>query len=177
MPEQTMKVRAERIDELMGELDAIADPHVQSVARELLQSVTELHADGLARVLEILSDSPCAQVIDQLGDDERVGPLMALHGLHPLDLSERVARAVVKARATLEKHGGEAELLGVDDGNVRVRLRSQPQGCGSTADTLRTALEDAIYNGAPDLISLEIEEQVLPQSSFVPLEALIGSIA
>jgi Fe-S cluster biogenesis protein NfuA len=170
-----MRVRAERVDELMGELDAIADPRVQSVARELLQSVTELHADGLGRVLEILADSPYAQVIDQLGNDELVGPLMALHGLHPLELPERVARAVQQAGVALEKHGGEAELLDVQEGNVRVRLRSRPQGCGSSTATLRTALEDAIYDGAPDLISLSIEEETIPQSSFIPVAALLSS--
>jgi Fe-S cluster biogenesis protein NfuA len=170
-----MRVRAERIDELMGELDAIADPRIQSVARELLQSVTELHAEGLGRVLDILADSPCAQVIDQLGNDELVGPLMALHGLHPLELPERIARAVQQAGVILEKQGGGAELLEVRDGSVRVRLRCQPQGCDSSPAALRAALEDAIYDGAPDLISLSIEEETVPQSSFIPVAALMSS--
>jgi Fe-S cluster biogenesis protein NfuA len=170
-----MRVRAERIDELMGELDAIADPRIQSVARELLQSVTELHAEGLGRVLEILADSPCAQVIHQLGNDELVGPLMALHGLHPLELPERIARAVQQAGVILEKQGCGAELLEVRDGSVRVRLRCQPQGCGSSPAALRAALEDAIYDGAPDLISLSIEEETIPQSSFIPVAALMSS--
>jgi hypothetical protein len=166
-----MRIKAERIEELVAELDSIADPRVQSVARELVQSVTELHANGLERVLEILSESgpPCAGVIERLGEDGLVGPLMALHGLHPLQLSDRVARAVAK-------FGQEAQLLGIEDGDVRVRLLSQPHGCGSTADTQRVALEDAIYNAAPDLASLSIEEESIPQSGFVPLEALsLGS--
>lgn len=166
-----MRIKAERIEELVHELDSIADPRVQSVARELVQSVTELHADGLERVLEILSESgaSCAQVIDQLGEDALVGPLMALHGLHPLKLSDRIARAV-------DKFGEEAQLLGIEDGNVRIRLRSQPHGCGSTAHTQRAALEDAVYDAAPDLSSLSIEEESIAQTSFVPLEALsLGS--
>jgi hypothetical protein len=166
-----MRVKAERIEELVAELDSIADPHVQSVARELVQSVTELHANGLERVLELLSESgaPCTAIIERLGEDGLVGPLLALHGLHPLELSDRVTRAV-------ETFGKEAQLLGIEDGNVRVRFRSQPHGCGSTADTGRVALEDAIYGAAPDLVSLSIEEESIPQTGFVPLEALsLGS--
>lgn len=165
-----MRVKAERIDELVTELDSIADPRVQSVARELIQAVTELHANGLERVLDILSQSgtPCAAVIEQIAEDGLVGPLMALHGLHPWELSDRVARAV-------EKFGEDAQLVGIADGNVRVRLGSQPPGCGSSANR-RTALEDAIYDAAPDLTSLSIEEESVPQTGFVPLEALsLGS--
>jgi hypothetical protein len=40
---------------------------------------------------------------------------------------------------------------------------------------LRAALEDAIYDGAPDLISLSIEEETVPQSSFIPVAALMSS--
>jgi hypothetical protein len=162
-----MRVKAERIEELVTELDSIADPRVQSVARELIQSVTELHVNGLERVLEIISESgaPCAQLIEKLGEDGLVGPLMALHGLHPLELSDRVARAV-------DKFGEEAQLLGIEDGNVRVRLHSQAHGCGSTATTRRIDLEDAIYDAAPDLTSLSIDAESTSQPGFVPLETL-----
>jgi hypothetical protein len=166
-----MRVRAERIEELLRELDTIADPHIQTVARELIQSVTELHVNGLERVLEIVSESGSAGagLIDQLGNDDLVGPLMALHGLHPLELSERVSRAV-------ERFGTGAELLSMDGANVRIQLRRQTQGCGSTADTRRVALEDAIYSAAPDLDSLIIEEEEMPASNFIPLEVLhVGS--
>jgi hypothetical protein len=166
-----MRVRAERIEGLVRELDSIADPRIQAVARELVQSVTELHADGLERALEIISESgaQCEGLIERLGEDGLVGPLMALHGLHPLELSDRVASA-------LNKFGGGAQLLNIEDGNVRVRLLSQPHGCGSNAASERIALEDAIYDAAPDLTSLFIEEEVVPQGGFVPLEALsLGS--
>ncbi len=165
-----MRVRAERIEELVRALDEIADAHAQSVARELVQSVTELHAEGLERTLEVLSNfgPPGAEIIDSLGEDDLVGPLMALHGLHPLALRERVARAV-------DRFGTEAELLGVEEGNVRIRLRGHSHGCGSAGGSARASLEDAIYNAAPDLESLSIEE-ASPMSSFVPLDALrVGS--
>jgi hypothetical protein len=162
-----MRVNAERIDELVRELDSIADARIQSVARELIQSVTELHANALERILEILAESEDAgpQVIDRLGEDQLVGPLMALHGLHPLGLPERVARAV-------DKFGAEAEIVGIEAGHVQIRLRSQPHGCGATVDS-KTALEDAIYNAAPDLNTLSIEEESIAPSGFVPLEALV----
>ncbi len=171
-----MRIKAERIDELVGNLDGIADPHIQSTARELIQSVMEMHADGLKRLLQIISQSGerSAEILRQLGDDELVGALLAVHDLHPVDLRIRIAQAVDKAQPHLQKLGGEAELIGIEEGNVRLRIRSSGHGCGSTAGTLEAAVEDAIYSAAPDLASLVIESEEGRDSSsgFVPLEAL-----
>jgi Fe-S cluster biogenesis protein NfuA len=172
-----MRVRAERVEQLAHQLELIAEPGTQAVARELVQAVTDLHAAGLERVLEILSGSTCAPLIDQLGADPLVGSLMAIHGLHPLELEERVARAMNLVSESLLAHGGEAELLGIDEGQVRLLLKVQPQGCGSSTSIARTLLEDAIYDAAPDLASLSVDEVTISPSSFVPLEVLTTGIA
>jgi hypothetical protein len=54
-----------------------------------------------------------------------------------------------------------------------VRIRTSGHSCGSTAKTVKALLEEAIYDLAPDLVSLEIlspEDEV--SSGFVSLESL-----
>jgi Fe-S cluster biogenesis protein NfuA len=75
-----------------------------------------------------------------------VGGLLALHDLHPVELSTRLRYALDTARRRLGSHGVGIELTGVDgDGMVRVRI---PGGCG--IDTVREVVEAAFADAAPD---------------------------
>ena len=49
---------------------------------------------------------------------------------------------------------GSVDLLGIDEGVIRLRLRSSGSGCGSSAGSLKSAVEDAMYEAAPDLVQL-----------------------
>ena len=73
-----------------------------------------------------------------------MGGLLLLHGLHPLDLEARVRQALDKVRPYLRSHGGNVELLGVDEGVVRLRLEGSCHGCPSSAATMRQTIEEAI---------------------------------
>ena len=171
-----MRIKAERIDDLVRNLNTISDPQIQSTVRELIQSVMEMHADGLKRTLQIVSESGegSFEIIRRLGNDELVGALLAMHDIHPVDLRIRIAQAVEKAQPYLQKHGAEAELIGIEEGSVRLRIRSSGHGCTSTMGALQVALEDAIYSAAPDVVSVSIESDDArgSPSGFVPLEAL-----
>ncbi len=77
--------------------------------------------------------------------------MLILYGLHPEDLETRVVKAVDRIRPQLRKQGCEVELLGVNDGVIRVRVETGSHTCGSTAKTVQATLEGAIYDAAPDL--------------------------
>jgi Fe-S cluster biogenesis protein NfuA len=134
----------------------------------------ELYGAGLERITEIVFAKGEAgrEILDQFGRDELVGNLLAANGLHPLDLEARVRRAVDKLRTK-----ATVESLSVEQGVIRLRLRASGSGCGSSAATLKSAVEEAIYEAAPDLIRLEIEglEETGAASGFVPLEKLVGN--
>jgi Fe-S cluster biogenesis protein NfuA len=100
-----------------------------------------------------------------------VASLLVLHGLHPLDLEARVSRAVDKLATRLRAQEGEVELLSTEHGAVRLRIRANGHGCGSSAQAIKEMVEDAIYQAAPDLDSLVIEGAE-EKSGFVPLEML-----
>jgi Fe-S cluster biogenesis protein NfuA len=120
-------------------------------------------------------------VIDELGRDPLVSSLLVLYGIHPLDLESRVTQAVEKVQPRVRKGGGELELLGIENGAVRLRLQVTGHGCGSTKTTLKAMVEDALYEAAPDLSKLLIEglDEDKPggASGFVPLGKLSGVVA
>jgi Fe-S cluster biogenesis protein NfuA len=80
-----------------------------------------------------------------------------LHGLHPLDLETRVRQALENVRPLLRSHGGNVELLGLAGAVVRLRMLGSCDGCPSSALTLKSAIEDAIFERAPDVIGIEVD--------------------
>jgi len=101
-------------------------------------------------------------LIEKFASDELLGALFMLHGLHPIDLETRVAQALVEVRPYLQSHGGNVELLKVEDGVAYLRLEGSCHGCPSSTMTLKMAIEEAIYKAAPDLDDLKVEGVVEP---------------
>lgn len=169
--------RAESIEALVRRLENAADPGVQTAARDLVQSLMELHGAGLERLLEIVRDSgdPGLAIIDRLGRDELVRSVLLLYGLHPQDLRTRVLQALEAASASLKSHGGHAELVSIDEeGAVTLALHVKAGGCGSTAASLRSALEAAVQEAAPDAPAIVIRGTSAPSGglAFVALADL-----
>jgi hypothetical protein len=163
--------RLESIESLIRQIEAPGDPNVRTAARELVQLVMELHGAGLERILEILrSAGDSGQLIlGSLGRDEMVSSLLVLYGLHPLSLEERLHQAIEKANRQMRSRDGKVELLGMEDGAVRLHLKANGHG-----PALKDIVEAAIWQAAPDIASLVIEGAEEKQG-FVPLEMLAGS--
>ena len=182
MPDdKAFQVKVQRIGELVGELENIADPEARASAKALVQLLLDLHGAGLERAIEIVAknDEPGQRTIDDLGGDPLVSSLLILYGLHPLDLESRVVRAVERVQPQVRKGGGELALLGIDSGVVRLHLQLTGHGCASTGKTLKKLAEDALYEAAPDMNGLTTEglEEPAGSSGFVPLGKLSGATA
>ena len=149
----------ERVQELLGSLDEIADPVAQSRVHELIGTVLELYGAGLERILGILEDAgdPALPIRTAMLDDGIVASLLLIHGLYPISLEERVMQALDSMRPFLASHGGNVELVSVEEGVARLALQGSCNGCPSSAATLENALKEAIEEAAPDLLGLEVE--------------------
>jgi Fe-S cluster biogenesis protein NfuA/nitrite reductase/ring-hydroxylating ferredoxin subunit len=155
---------AARIEQLVQEVATFTDPHARATAEELVQALLDMYGDGLLRILELTAQSDVAgqALIEKFANDELLGALFMLHGLHPVDLETRVAQALVEVRPYLQSHGGNVELLKVEDGVAYLRLEGSCHGCPSSTMTLKMAIEEAIYKAAPDLDDLKVEGVVEP---------------
>ena len=174
--DKEFRERMQRIGGLVEEIETIADPAVRATARELVQSLMDLHGAALERTMEIVAEAGDAgmKVIDRLGRDPMVSSVLVLYGLHPEDLDSRVLQALDRVKPQLRKQGCEVELLALRDGEVRLRVQKGEHTCGSTAKTVRADLEGAIYDAAPDLVSLAIEGlEEKSATGFVALDKLM----
>ena len=168
--------RLQKIEQLVQTIESSADPRVRASAVELMQSLMELHGAGIERMMEIVFESGGGDIIDRFADDDLAASLLLLYGMHPLDMETRVMQALEKVRPYLRSHGGNVELIGVTDSVVRLKLQGSCNGCASSAMTLKLAIEEAIYESAPDVTGLEVEGVVAktPRSGLVQLEKSSG---
>jgi Fe-S cluster biogenesis protein NfuA len=119
----------------------------------------DFHATGIDRMMEITSENGDIgwNIIEKFGRDPLVCHMLLLHGQHPLDLDARVRDALEKVRPYLHSHGGNVELIEIADGAVRLKLTGSCNGCPSSTVTLKTAIETAIHETAPDVTSIQCE--------------------
>lgn len=157
--EKEARRQTQRIEELVREVEELADADARAKALELVQSLMDFHGAGLERLMEIVADAgvPGRAVFDDFARDPSVSSLLLLYGLHPVELEERVAGALEKVRPFLASHGGDVELVGINEGVVRLRMKGSCHGCPSSAMTLKNAIEEAVYEAAPDITTLEVE--------------------
>jgi Fe-S cluster biogenesis protein NfuA len=152
--------RLQNLDALLRESEQLVDPAARARLQQIVQAVLELHGAGLERLLGHVADAGQAgrAILDACARDDVVGGLLLLHGLHPLDLKERVRQALESVRPYLRSHGGNVELLDVRDGVVRLRLQGSCHHCPSSSVTMQQTVEEAIYDKAPEVTAVEVKE-------------------
>jgi Fe-S cluster biogenesis protein NfuA/nitrite reductase/ring-hydroxylating ferredoxin subunit len=153
--------RVATVERLLDQVEHLPDPVARRTATDLAAGLLELYGEGLARLVSHVADHDHdGELARLLADDELVAHLLLLHGLHPVPLELRVRGALDGVRPYLESHGGDVELLGIDDGIARLRLQGSCKGCPSSAATLKLAIEEAIHEAAPDVGAIEAEGAV-----------------
>ena len=86
-----------------------------------------------------------------------------------MDLETRLQEALGKVRPYLESHGGNVQVVSLQDGVARLRLQGTCNGCPSSAVTLELAIKDAIAEACPDLVDLQVEGVVASPEHKVPI--------
>jgi len=156
--DQGLQERVGRMETLLGEIETLPDRNARSKAAEVVGVLLDLYGEGLARMMEVVAEGEERErTFGAFAEDELVSHLLLLHGLHPLDLKTRVVMALEEVRPYLQSHGGNVELLGVEEGVARLRMQGSCSGCPSSTVTLRLAIEEAVQKTAPDLERIEAE--------------------
>jgi len=148
-----------RVQELQAQLDSTGDPATREVAEALVSAVVQMYGAGLEKIFGALADHGEAggQIAAGLAEDPDVASLMLIHDLHPVPLETRVIEALEKVRPYMESHGGNVELLSLEDGVARIRLQGSCSDCKASSATLELAIKQALEEAAPDLWGLEVE--------------------
>ena len=147
------------LDTLVGTLERDGDER----ALMLLELIDAIHRPALELIAAGELDHPVAQAVLQM------------YGLAPVDDHLQVEDALDEIRPYVESHGGNVELLSVEDGIVHIRMSGACHGCAGSAITLRRGIESSLRelypgfkgvvahdpegaagNGAPQLLQIEV---------------------
>jgi Fe-S cluster biogenesis protein NfuA/nitrite reductase/ring-hydroxylating ferredoxin subunit len=116
-------------------------------ACEAVAAVVELYGEALRLLVSGVDPA----------QDELLSHLLVLHDLHPVAVERRVEAALDEVRPYLRSHGGDVELVAVEDGVAKLRLAGTCNGCPSSSATMRLAVEEAVLKAAPELARVEAE--------------------
>src|ERR1700730_2573343 len=178
--QKEVESQIESIDKMVRALEEAKDPVLRANAKELVQALMTLHGACLERMLEVVGQSGESgkSVIDKFACDGVVKSVLLLYGLHPIDIKTRVLEALEKMRPSVRSNARTVSFVGIDDaGMVTLRMEGKSEGCGSSDAALKQAVEQAIYEAAPDISGIVMEGFVEKTSitGFVPLASLAAT--
>ena len=154
-----IKQQGTLIQELMERSQALTDLASRALVQECLETMLSFQGRGLAQILEVVQDTgpEGEKVLERLLGNDAVRALLLIHGLHPVALPTRLQQALDQVRPYMESHGGNVELLSLQNDFARLRLHGACKSCPSSAVTMELAVRKAIEEFCPDLAGFEVE--------------------
>ncbi|HET9772590.1 MAG TPA: NifU family protein [Acidimicrobiia bacterium] len=162
-----------RVEELLADLESVADPSVHERAEALVSLLVEFYGAGLERMLALVGREPSGElIVRRLAQDDLLASLFALHGLHPVPVEDRVHEAIDGARPQLG--ATKVALIGITDEGV-ARCDIALGGCGSAPfDVAQATIEKAILDAAPEIAAVEVRVSIPPPAEPGPVPVEIG---
>lgn len=168
LSDEAVEQRLRAVDELLATVEQYPGP-TSDAALEAVQALVESYGEALARVV----DSASTELVQHWCDDELLGHLMVLHGIHPEPVDRRVQRALDEVTARLGSGAGELRLLGIEDGTARVQISGS--GCHSPTEGVDEAVHATVLALVPELAAVAgVREQAGGSTTLIPVEALLS---
>lgn len=151
-----------RIAELAEALTSHDDPATAASAEELLDWIDVFHANGVGRLVEMIREWRGDILLESVAADPIAGSLLRAYGLGS-DADPESARLAVQAGLTevrpyLHSHGGDMEVVSIEDGVVRLKLHGSCDGCTGAEATIVDRVERALQTHWVDFRRIELEE-------------------
>ena len=71
------------------------------------------------------------------------------------DVTAKVRQAIEEVRPNLQADGGDVELVGVEDGVVKVKLKGACAGCPMSTMTVKWGVENFLKKKVPGITKVE----------------------
>jgi Fe-S cluster biogenesis protein NfuA len=169
----TFETRAARIDATTRAV-ARLEPEARVTAEDAVAAIEEHHAAVLrALVARLRADDRGRELLYEAVDDAEVYAALVKAGIVRPTLAMRAVQVLDGVRPYLTSHGGDVELVRIDQGVAYVRLLGACQSCGSSTETLRDSVAEALLEHLPELSSVEeVAPDSAPTSAFIPLSSV-----
>lgn len=147
--------RAQRLDASRARVDALPEAHA-AIAREHAEALDDHLAAVLRTIVRRLREDPRgAELLYELVDEPEVAAALVKAGIMRPTVAMRALQVIDGVRPYINSHGGEIELVAIDDGIARVRLSGACSGCSASSITLRNVVSDALREAVPEITSVE----------------------
>jgi len=70
-------------------------------------------------------------------------------------IEDKVQKAIQEVRPNLQADGGDIELLGVENGIVKVKLKGACAGCPMSTMTIQWGVENYLKKKIPEVVKVE----------------------
>lgn len=165
-------------DDLARAVDSAAaavaelDGQSRKVADAIRVAVEAAHRAALVTIVRRLrEDEGGRAALYEIVDDPMVHLLFSLHGIIRPDPMTAGRAALDTVRPGLRSHGGDAELVSIDDGVAFVRLSGACNGCSMSSVTMRDTVEQALVQSVPAVMSVQVLASE-PTPTVIPLGSL-----
>ena len=132
------EIRVVHIEDDTAVLEVTGSP---GAALPLLGRIEALICQAVPEIATVRMVGPAASAVTAGGGDGGVADLVR-------DVLERDINPLIAA------HRGQARLIGVEDGRVRIRLEGGCQGCSLAEVTLRQGIEPVLRAKVPGVVGL-----------------------
>lgn len=156
-PAPALAREAERVDQLLADVEALAPGPVWQRVEELVQRLVRLYGAALARVMDHVGERGGldGELAARLAGDELVSSFLLLHGLHPWPVAERVRLALERAQPQLQAQIGVLVLAGVEGEVARLRVEGELVPGAAALPVERVVLR-CLADAAPELTRVEV---------------------
>lgn len=165
---------AKRVDDATAALQEL-DPSARSVAEELKAAVEAIHRAGLVTIVRRMrADEAARHVLFGLVDDPVVHLLFSLHEIVRPDPMTQATKALQEVRPQLQGHGGDVQLVRIEDGTAFVRLQGACNGCSMSSVTLRNLVETALVGAVTSVTAVEVLPNE-PEQTLISTDSLFAA--
>lgn len=143
----------------LAALEALAedwpDQH-KNAAKARGEAIDALNAAAFRRLIRHLQSVPgMSATLREAAGDEVVYTVLRRHGILKPSLHEQVDEALNSIRPALASHGGDVELVSVEQTSVTVRFLGACDGCPASALTFYGGVKKAIQDKFPEIVEVK----------------------
>lgn len=132
------------------------DERARAAAERQRQAIEAFHRSALVTIVRRLRDDDRgAELLMELAGEPDVHAVLLLHGILRPDPTARAAQVLASVRPYLESHGGDVELVKVEQGVAWVKLHGACSGCSMSAVTLKQGVEEALTSAIPEIVRVD----------------------
>lgn len=153
--EADFEALAAKVDMAIAAVQGL-DPDAKTKGNALKTAIEEFHKIGLTKIVHGLKADPRGlELLMEFAAEPSVYALFSMHGLVRADLRTRVSRVLDMIRPHIQTQGSDVELHSVE-GNVVFLKMPASKGCSTTANAVRTSIEEAIRAQVPEIKTIEV---------------------